>query len=312
MNSITSLFGIQYPIIQGGMVWNSGYKLASAVSNAGGLGLIGAGSMHPETFREHIQKCKKETSKPFGVNIPMLYPEIETLLQITIEEGVKIVFTSAGNPKTWTTYLKNSGIIKTDLAQRLSLFIPIIAAILVFNEPISTLKYIGLAIGLLAVYFILDKKKSENQVGNSKFSWYLLLVFLGYGTVDVLFKKVALVTEIPYTTSLFFIFLTALIISLFFNVLALIKNGKNLNVNNLYFGVPLGVLNFFNIYFYLKAHAVFSESPTTVFAGMNFGVILFGTLVGWYLFNEKLSFKNKIGLLFAVFAISLIVISQIL
>ncbi len=110
MNRITSLFNIQYPIIQAGMVWVSGYKLASAVSNAGGLGLIGAGSMYPEILREHIQKCKKATSKPFGVNVPMLYPDIEMLMQIIVEEGVKIVFTSAGNPMTWTAYLKEHGI----------------------------------------------------------------------------------------------------------------------------------------------------------------------------------------------------------
>lgn len=110
MNRITQLFNIQYPIIQGGMIWNSGYKLASAVSNAGGLGLIGAGSMYPDVLREHIQKCKKATDKPFGVNIPMLYPNVEEIIQIIIEEGVKIVFTSAGNPKTWTAYLKENGI----------------------------------------------------------------------------------------------------------------------------------------------------------------------------------------------------------
>ena len=111
MNKITQLFNIKYPIIQGGMIWNSGYKLASAVSNSGGLGLIGAGSMYPEVLREHIQKCKKATDKPFGVNVPMLYPNIEEIMQIVKEEGVKIVFTSAGNPKTWTPFLKENGII---------------------------------------------------------------------------------------------------------------------------------------------------------------------------------------------------------
>jgi enoyl-[acyl-carrier protein] reductase II len=110
MNKITDLFKIKFPIIQGGMIWNSGYKLASAVSNAGGLGLIGAGSMYPEVLREHIQKCKKATSKPFGVNVPMLYPNIEEIMKIIVDEGVKIVFTSAGNPKTWTSYLKENGI----------------------------------------------------------------------------------------------------------------------------------------------------------------------------------------------------------
>lgn len=110
MNKITQLFNIKYPVIQGGMIWNSGYKLASAVSNAGGLGLIGAGSMYPEVLREHIQKCKKATDKPFGVNIPMLYPNIDQIMNIVVEEGVKIVFTSAGNPKTWTSFLKEKGI----------------------------------------------------------------------------------------------------------------------------------------------------------------------------------------------------------
>ena len=109
-NKITQLFNIKYPIIQGGMIWVSGWKLASAVSNAGGLGLIGAGSMYPDVLREHIQKCKKATDKPFGVNVPMLYPDIEKIMEIIIEEGIKIVFTSAGNPKTWTNYLKEKGI----------------------------------------------------------------------------------------------------------------------------------------------------------------------------------------------------------
>ncbi|MDO6803204.1 nitronate monooxygenase [Wenyingzhuangia sp. 1_MG-2023] len=109
-NRITKLFGIEYSIIQGGMVWVSGYKLASAVSNAGGLGLLGAGSMYPNIFREHIQKCKKATDKPFGVNIPLMYPSIDQLMKIVIEEGVKIVFTSAGNPKLWTVKLQEQGI----------------------------------------------------------------------------------------------------------------------------------------------------------------------------------------------------------
>lgn len=110
MNRITGLFGIQYPIIQGGMVWCSGRRLAAAVSNAGGLGLLGAGSMYPEVLREHIRKCKAATNKPFGVNLPLMYPDMDTVIQIIIEEDVKIVFTSAGNPKTWTGYLKEKGI----------------------------------------------------------------------------------------------------------------------------------------------------------------------------------------------------------
>ncbi len=110
-NRITSLFGIEYPIIQAGMIWCSGWELASAVSNAGGLGLIGAGSMYPDVLKQHIQKCKRATSKPFGVNVPLLYPNIEEIMQIIIQEKVPIVFTSAGNPKTWTSKLKEHGII---------------------------------------------------------------------------------------------------------------------------------------------------------------------------------------------------------
>src|SRR6187455_1751906 len=109
-NRITKLFGVDYPIVQAGMIWASGWRLASAVSNAGGLGLIGSGSMYPDVLREHIQKCKDATSRPFGVNIPLLYPDIDKHIQIVIDEGVKIVFTSAGNPKIWTSVLKEKGI----------------------------------------------------------------------------------------------------------------------------------------------------------------------------------------------------------
>ncbi|MDR1114795.1 MAG: nitronate monooxygenase [Tannerella sp.] len=109
MNRICKIFGIKYPIVQGGMVWCSGWRLASAVSNAGGLGLVGAGSMHPETLLEHIRKCRAATDQPFGVNIPLMYPDIEEIMDIIVSEQVKIVFTSAGNPKAWTGFLKNHG-----------------------------------------------------------------------------------------------------------------------------------------------------------------------------------------------------------
>ncbi|WP_204346144.1 NAD(P)H-dependent flavin oxidoreductase [Psychroserpens algicola] len=110
-NKITELFNIKYPIIQAGMIWNSGWRLASAASNAGALGLIGAGSMYPDVLREHIQKCKAATNQPFGVNVPMLYPNIEEIMDIIVDEDVKIVFTSAGNPKTWTSWLQDRGIV---------------------------------------------------------------------------------------------------------------------------------------------------------------------------------------------------------
>jgi len=110
-NALSQLFGIRYPIIQAGMVWASGWRLASAVSNAGGLGLLGAGSMYPEVLREHIQKCRKATDKPFGVNVPLLYPDISQLMEVIVEEKVPIVFTAAGNPSLWTTHLKSHGCI---------------------------------------------------------------------------------------------------------------------------------------------------------------------------------------------------------
>ena len=110
-NKITSLFKIQYPVVQGGMVWCSGWRLAAAVSNAGGLGLLGAGSMYPEVLREHIRKTKQATQKPFGVNVPLLYPDIDALMKIIVDEEVKILFTSAGNPKIWTPFLHDKGIV---------------------------------------------------------------------------------------------------------------------------------------------------------------------------------------------------------
>lgn len=109
-NSVTRLFNIQYPLVQAGMIWASGWRLASAVSNAGGLGLIGSGSMYPDVLREHIRQCKQATDQPFGVNVPLLYPDIDKHIQIILDEGVRIVFTSAGNPKTWTPVLKEKGI----------------------------------------------------------------------------------------------------------------------------------------------------------------------------------------------------------
>lgn len=110
MNKITTLLSIQYPIIQGGMVWCSGWRLASAVSNAGGLGLLGAGSMYPDMLREHIRKCRAATDKPFGVNVPLMYPDIQQIMELIVEEKVPVVFTSAGNPGTWTGFLKEQGI----------------------------------------------------------------------------------------------------------------------------------------------------------------------------------------------------------
>ncbi|WP_430612974.1 EamA family transporter [Flavobacterium sp. JP2137] len=203
------------------------------------------------------------------------------------------------------------GIVKTDIAQRLSLVIPILAAISIFGEQISTLKYVGLGFGLLAIYFTLSKRETA-EVSHKNAGLFPLLVFIGFGVIDVLFKQIALYTALPYTTSLFFVFVLALVVSLLINAYRMLVKSDVLSVKNLYFGIPLGLLNFSNIYFYLKAHRLFADNPTTVFAMMNFGVILLGTLIGVLFFKERLSRKNIWGLGMAIAAISLIATAQYL
>ncbi|MDR0229553.1 MAG: EamA/RhaT family transporter [Flavobacteriaceae bacterium] len=209
--------------------------------------------------------------------------------------------------------IQYTGIIKTDIAQRLSLFIPIIAAIMIFNEVISSLRYIALAIGLIAVYFIVDKPHKNQIIEKKNRSFiYPLFVFLGFGIIDIFFKQLALYSIIPYTSSLFYVFAAAFVISILINIFFYLKNKQTnfLELKSILLGIPLGLLNFLNIVCYMKAHREFAESPTTVFAGMNFGVILLGTLVGYFLFNEKLSKKNVLGLIMALIAVTLILISQ--
>ncbi len=203
------------------------------------------------------------------------------------------------------------GIIRTDIAQRLSLFLPIIAAITIFGEKISTLKYIGILIGFISIYLILSKDKQFNQ-GISNYSNWLfpISVFAGFGIIDILFKQLALYSAIPYTTSMLYVFIGAAIVSIIVNMFYMILKQKKINYNSLLFGIPLGIFNFLNIYFYLKAHQVFSENPTTVFAGMNFGVIILGSLVGYFIFKEKLRIKNIIGIILSLIAVSIILISQ--
>lgn len=203
------------------------------------------------------------------------------------------------------------GIIRTDIAQRLSLFLPIIAAITIFGEKISTLKYIGILIGFISIYLILSKDKQFNQ-GISNYSNWLfpISVFAGFGIIDILFKQLALYSAIPYTTSMLYVFIGAAIVSVIVNMFYMILKQTNKNYNSLLFGIPLGIFNFLNIYFYLKAHQVFSENPTTVFAGMNFGVIILGSLVGYFIFKEKLRIKNIIGIILSLIAVSIILISQ--
>jgi drug/metabolite transporter (DMT)-like permease len=201
----------------------------------------------------------------------------------------------------------HSGIIKTDIAQRISLVIPIAASWWLFNESISLLKWTGLATGLISIFLILSKRQKSARNN----SIYLLLVFVGYGVVDVLFKQIALQTKTPFTTVLFYIFCGSFIFSAIISVLSIIKKKLIVEKRALSYGILLGLLNFLNIYFYLKAHQAFSQHPTTVFATMNFGVILFATLIGAFYFKERLSKKNMFGLLLAVIAIFLVAISQV-
>lgn len=202
--------------------------------------------------------------------------------------------------------IKHMGIVKTDAAQRLSLFIPILAAWFIFKEEFNSYKVIGLLIGFVALLFILKK-----QSANTANKWiYPAIVLLGFGVIDILFKQIALYTTLPYTTSLFVVFDISLAISLLVVVYETVLKKVKLEAKNILLGGLVGLFNFGNILFYLKAHKAFSDNPSTVFAGMNMGVIIVGSLVGLLFFREKLSKINFIGLFLALIAIVLIVISQ--
>jgi drug/metabolite transporter (DMT)-like permease len=202
--------------------------------------------------------------------------------------------------------IKHMGIVKTDAAQRLSLFIPILASWFIFKEEFTNLKIIAILVGFPALVLILDKPTQ-----NSKNKWgYPIIVLLGFGLIDVLFKKIALYTHLPFTTSLFIVFTIAFVVMLAVMGYEMIFRNSKLNRKSLILGGFVGVFNFGNILFYLKAHQVFAKNPSTVFAGMNMGVIVVGSLVGIFIFKEKLTKFNYLGVLMALVAIFLIVISQ--
>lgn len=205
--------------------------------------------------------------------------------------------------------IKHIGIVKTDIAQRLSLFIPILASYFIFKEEFNNLKFIGLSIAFPAMILILSKNKSENS--NNKKWIYPATVLIGFGIIDVFFKQIALQKSFPYTTSLFLVFCIAFFVSLLFTGYSVIIKKRKLQFLNLIFGSILGILNFGNILFYLKAHKAFSENPSTVFASMNMGVIILGSLAGILLFKEKVTLKNYIGIILALGAIVLITLSQL-
>ncbi len=202
--------------------------------------------------------------------------------------------------------IKEVGIVKTDIAQRLSLFIPLIASYFLFNETFSQLKIVGFIIGFSAIFFTLNKK-SESKSNN----WvYPLLVLLGFGIIDILFKKVAVFKDFSFTTSLFIIFCGAFIISILFLIGKIFVQKEKLESKNILWGLALGILNFGNILFYLKAHKALAENPSTVFAGMNMGVIVLGSLAGILLFKEKMTKWNYFGILLAIISIIFITLSQ--
>ena len=203
--------------------------------------------------------------------------------------------------------IKHMGIVRTDAAQRLSLFIPILAAWFIFKEDFNTLKIIGLAIGFPAIFLILSKRSDTNSN-----KWiYPAVVLIGFGVIDVLFKQIALYTSLPYTTSLFVVFSGALGVSVLNVLYQILFKSIKPRIINFAFGTLIGIFNFGNILFYLKAHKAFAENPSTVFAAMNIGVIILGCLAGIVIFKEKVSKYNYAGLVLAVGAIVIITLSQL-
>lgn len=204
--------------------------------------------------------------------------------------------------------VRNIGIVKTDIAQRLSLFIPILASLYLFGEHFSGLKIAGLLVGFVAIFLTLFRKSTESK---EKYAYlYPVLVFIGFGSIDVLFKQLAQDKSIPYTTALLMIFCIAFVVALLVLLYTIFVKKQKVELVNFICGIILGGFNFGNILFYMKAHRSMAENPSTVFAAMNIGVILLGSLVGIILFKEKVSKLNYLGIAMALIAIVLITLSQ--
>jgi drug/metabolite transporter (DMT)-like permease len=239
------------------------------------------------TFRPDVSVVNSSSPWKIYIGLAVLLPSVFLLLASSI---------------------KHIGIVKTDIAQRLSLFIPILAAYFIFKENFTTLKLMGLIVGFPAIFLTLSKKQSDTQENRWIFP---VLVLLGFGIIDILFKQIALEKSIPYTTSLFIVFCGALVLALCFTIYSVFVKKNLIQWKNIIIGAFLGILNFGNILFYLKAHKAFSENPSTVFAAMNLGVIVLGSLVGIIAFKEKVTLKNYIGIVLALGSIVLITLSQI-
>lgn len=204
--------------------------------------------------------------------------------------------------------VKSLGIVKTDIAQRLSLFIPILAAYFIFNEDFNDFKITGLIIGFVAIVLtFLRKSDKKDDKGNLL---YPIMVFVGFGVIDVLFKQIALYKELPYTTSLFTVFCLSFVVSLIIVTVMVFSGKVKLQLVNVACGLILGFFNFGNILFYMKAHKALAANPSTVFAAMNLGVIIVGTLIGVIAFKEKLSKLNYAGIVLAIAAVIFITLSQ--
>ncbi|WP_293306057.1 DMT family transporter [Pedobacter sp. UBA5917] len=204
--------------------------------------------------------------------------------------------------------VKSLGIVKTDIAQRLSLFIPILAAYFIFKEDFNNFKITGLFIGFAAIVLtFLRKSDKKGEKGNLL---YPIMVFVGFGVIDILFKQIALYKELPYTTSLFTVFCLSFVVSLIIVMVMVISRRIKLQLVNVVCGLILGFFNFGNILFYMKAHKALAENPSTVFAAMNLGVIIVGTLIGIIAFKEKLSKLNYAGIVLAIIAVIFITLSQ--
>lgn len=239
-------------------------------------------------FKPNISAINSSAPWPIYIRLAILLPSIFLVLAASV---------------------KKLGIVKTDIAQRLSLFIPVVAAYFIFKEDFNSYKLIGLAIGFLAIFFTFFRKSKETANSNN---WlYPILVFVGFGVIDVLFKQIALFKTLPYTTSLFTVFCLAFLVSLVIVIIMIVTKKTKLQLVNLACGLILGLFNFGNILFYLKAHQALAQNPTTVFAGMNLGVIVVGSLIGIVVFKEKLTRLNYAGIIFALVAIVFITISQL-